>query len=81
MKLLLKNTLFSFFLLHVNLRELFNCKAILLLKQYGYYMILLLVGDEKIHTFPKRIGPKVNIIEWLESELAYNNDAVQGTYQ
>ena len=28
------------------------------------------VGDEKFHTFPKSICPKLNIKAWLEIELA-----------
>ena len=28
-------------------------------------------GDKGVHTFPKGISPKVNIIVWLEFELFY----------
>ena len=33
--------------------------------------------DKGFHTFPKGISPKVNIMAWLEFELAYYNYAVQ----
>ena len=36
-----------------------------------YYLIYIWV-----HTFPKGICPKVNIIAWLEFELAYHESAV-----
>ena len=32
---------------------------------------------KEIHTFPKGIYPKVNILAWLEFELAYYDPAVQ----
>ena len=31
----------------------------------------------EIHTFPKGISPKIDIIEWLEFKLTYYNVAVQ----
>ena len=32
--------------------------------------------DKGVHTFPKGICPKANVIAWLEYELAYYNSAV-----
>ena len=32
--------------------------------------------DKRVHTFPKGICPKVNIIAWLEYELAYYDSTV-----
>ena len=32
--------------------------------------------DNRVHTFPKGIGPKVNVIARLEYELAYCDSAV-----
>ena len=32
--------------------------------------------DKGVHTFPKGICPKVNVIAWLEYELAYYDSAV-----
>ena len=33
--------------------------------------------DNGVHTFPKDISPKVNVITWLEYELVYYDIAVQ----
>ena len=53
--------------------RLFNAKAILLEEQY----YLTHSWEEKgVHTFPKGICPKVNIIARLENELAYYDSAV-----
>ena len=35
--------------------------------------------DKGVHTFPKGICPKVNVIERLEYELAYYDSAVHYT--
>ena len=37
----------------------------------------LLVGDNRLHAFPKAIIPKVNVIVRLEIELAYQTVADQ----
>ena len=34
-------------------------------------------GDKGVHTFPKDISPKMNVIAWLEFELIYFEVAVQ----
>ena len=34
-------------------------------------------GGKRFHAFPKGIGPKVNVIAWLEFELTYFETAVQ----
>ena len=53
--------------------RLFNAKAILLEEQY---YLTHNWKDKGVHTFPKGICPKVNIIAQLENELAYYNSAV-----
>ena len=53
---------------------LFSAKAILLEEQKWYY--LTHSWGMESHTFPKGICPKVNVIAWLEYELAYYNSAV-----
>ena len=55
-------------------RGLFNAKAILIEEQW-YYLTQSL-KDKGVHTFPKGICPKVNVIVRLEFELAYYNPAV-----
>ena len=55
---------------------LFNAKAILLEEQYWYYLTHSW-EDKGVHTFPKGICPKVNVIARLEYELAYYDSAVQ----
>ena len=53
--------------------RLFN--AILLEEQYWYYLTHSW-EDKGVHTFPKGICPKVNVIARLEYELAYYDSAV-----
>ena len=48
---------------------LFNAKAILLEEQKWYYLTHSW-EDNRVHTFPKGICPKVNVIARLEYELA-----------
>ena len=55
--------------------RLFNAKAILLEEQYWYYLTHSW-EDKGVHTFPKGIWPKVNVIARLEYELAYYDSAV-----
>ena len=55
--------------------RLFNAKAILLEEQYWYYLTHSW-EDKGVHTFPKGICPKVNVIARLEYELAYYDSAV-----
>ena len=52
---------------------LFNSKAILLEEQY---YLTHTWEDKWVHTFPKGIFPKVNVIARLEYELAYYDSAV-----
>ena len=54
---------------HINLCMLFNAKAILLEEQWWCYLTHNW-GDKGVHTFPKGICPKVNVIARLEFELA-----------
>ena len=55
--------------------RLFNAKAILLEEQYWYYLTYSW-EDKGVHSFPKSICPKVNVIALLEYELAYYDSAV-----
>ena len=55
--------------------RLFNAKAILLEEPYRYYLTHSW-EDKGVHTFPKGICPKVNVIAWLEFELGYYDSAV-----
>ena len=55
---------------------LFNAKAILLVEEQYWYYLTHSWEDKGVHTFPKGICPKVNIIAQLEFELAYYNSAV-----
>ena len=55
--------------------RLFNAKAILLEEQQWYYSTHSW-EDKRVHTFPKGICPKVNVIARLEYELAYYDSAV-----
>ena len=55
--------------------RLFNAKAILQEEQLWYYLIHSW-EDKGVHTFPKGICPKVNVIARLEYELAYYDSAV-----
>ena len=50
---------------HINLCRLFNAKAILLEEQLWYYLTHSW-EDKGVHTFPKGICPKVNVIARLE---------------
>ena len=67
--------LVSFVYWHINLCRLFNAKAILLEEQQSYYLTHSW-EDKGVHTFPKGICPKVNVIVRLEYELAYYGSAV-----
>ena len=55
--------------------RLFNAKAILLEEQQWYYLTHIW-EDKGVHTFPKGICPKVNVIARLEYELEYYDSAV-----
>ena len=55
--------------------RLFNAKAILLEEQLWYYLTHSW-EDKEIHTFPKGINPKVNIIARLEYKPPYYDSAV-----
>ena len=55
--------------------RLLNAKATLLEEQLWYYLTHSW-EDKGVHTFPKGICPKVNVIARLESELAYYDSAV-----
>ena len=66
---------FGFFVQwHINLCRLFNAKAILIEEQWWYYLTHSW-KDKRVHTFPKGICPKVNVIARLEYELAYYDSA------
>ena len=55
--------------------RLINAKAILREEQQWYYLTHSW-EDKGVHTFPKGICPKVNVIARLEYELAYYDSAV-----
>ena len=55
--------------------RLFNAKAILLEEQCWYYLTHSW-EDKGVHTFPKGICPKVNVIARREYELAYYDSAL-----
>ena len=55
--------------------RLFNAKAIHLEEQQ-WYNLTHNWEDKGVHTFPKGICPKVNVIARLEYELAYYDSAV-----
>ena len=55
--------------------RLFNAKAILLEEQWWYYLTHSW-KDKGVHTFPKGICPKVNVIARLEYELVYYDSTV-----
>ena len=54
--------------------RLFNAKAILIWEQLWYYLTHSW-EDKEVHTFPKSVCPKVNVIARLESEIDYNDSA------
>ena len=58
-----------------SLFRLFNAKAIFLEEQRWYYLTHSW-EDKGVHTFPKGIYPKVNVIAQLEYELTYYDSAV-----
>ena len=55
---------------HINLCGLFDTKTILVEEQQLYYLNYSW-EDKGVRTFLKCISPRVNVIEWLEFELAY----------
>ena len=62
---LIETMRFGFFVWwHINLGRLLNAKTILQEEQYSW-------EDKGVHTIPKRICPKVNVIARLEFELTY----------
>ena len=67
--------LVSLFKWHINLCRLFNAKDILLEEQLFNYLTDSW-EDKRVHTFPKGIYPKVNVIARLEYELAFYDSAV-----
>ena len=56
--------------------RLFNAKAILLEEQKWYYLTHSL-EDKGVHTFPKGLCPKVNVMARLDFEFAYYDSAVR----
>ena len=67
---------FSFILWHINLRGVFNAKAILLEEQQWSYLTHCW-EDKGVRTFPNGICPKAIVITRVEFELAYYDSAVQ----
>ena len=69
--------LIGFIYLHINLHGLFNTKSTLFLEGQMQYYIIHWWEDKGVHTFPKGICPKVNIITRLEFEITGYDSAVQ----
>ena len=68
--------LIGFFVkLHINLCRLFNTKAIVQEERLWCYLTNSW-GDKRVHTFPKGVCPIMNVIAWLEYELAYYDSAI-----
>ena len=59
----------------MNLHGLFNAKAIPLEERQWFYLTHSW-ENKGVHTFPKGICPKVNVIAQLEFELIYNDSTV-----
>ena len=57
-------SLVSIFLCHINLHGLLNTEVVLVEEQYSYYLTHNWKGggDKGVHTFPKSISQKVNVI-------------------
>ena len=67
---------FGFFVQrHINRRKLFHAKFILQEEHLWYYLTYSW-KDKGVHTFPKGISPKVNVVAQLEFELANYDSAV-----
>ena len=49
----------------------------MLLEEQQWFYLTNNGKDKGVHTFPKGICPKVNVIARLEFELAYNDSAVR----
>ena len=47
-----------------------------MLEEQSWYYLTHIWEDKGVHTFPKGICPKVNVIGWLEYELAYYDSTV-----
>ena len=60
---------------HINLRRLSHAKTILLEDQSWYYLTHS-ERNKGLHTPFKRISPKVDLIAWLEFELAHDDATV-----
>ena len=56
----------------VKLHEIFNAKVFLIEEIQRYFLTHPSVNKD-VHTFPKMINPKVNVIARLKFELAYDN--------
>ena len=64
----------SLFQWHINLCRLLNAKPILL--ENSSVFLTHSRKDKEVHTFPKGICPKVNVIARLEFEFTYYDSAV-----
>ena len=71
---------FGFFVKwYIYIRGLFNTETILVEAQQWYYLTHGYSGggDKEVHTFPKGINSKVNVIARVEFELTYLEAALQ----
>ena len=71
----ISTTLFCFVLWHINLCWLFNANTFSSKNSSGNTFNPWM-GDKGIHTFPKGICPKVNVIAWQDFELTNYDSAV-----
>ena len=58
---------------HIDPRGLVND---ILVEEHLCYNSTLNWKDKSVHTFPKGISPKVNVIAWLGFEFTYFDEAV-----
>ena len=67
----------SFFWWYISLFRLFNAKGTHLEEQEWYYLTYSWEDKGGVHTSPKSICPKVNVIARLDFELTYYDSTVQ----
>ena len=66
----------SFVNWYINIQGLFNAKVILV-EELLWYALTDSWGDKWLHTFPKGISMKVNLIDRLDFDHAYHHVTIQ----